>query len=104
MDLLQRRAVGAMRIVRAVIQIVGHSAIPVTPRNSDELTDWYRKHSFVVIPSTHRVLGPAMKAKDIRRHGDLVPIDESQPVKLIMRALPGIEQFVSQKLAQYTLD
>jgi histone deacetylase 6 len=63
-----------------------------------------------------------MKAKDIRRHGDLVPIgellcfyaclllticiiqDESQPVKLIMRALPGIEQFVSQKLAQYTLD
>jgi hypothetical protein len=30
--------------------------------------------------------------------------DESQPVKLIMRALPGIEQFVSQQLAQYTLD
>jgi len=62
------------------------------------------------------MLGPAIRAKDIRRHGELVPlggllrilthasltheeiVDESQPVKLIMQALPGIEQFVSHQL------
>lgn len=60
MDLLERRcmsspsppndsmlnayqAVSVMRMVKAVVQIVGHSAIPVTPRNSDDLTEWYRK-------------------------------------------------------------
>ena len=32
-----------MRMVKAVIQIVGHSAVPATPRNSDDLTEWYRK-------------------------------------------------------------
>jgi hypothetical protein len=37
------QAVGVMRMVKAVVQIVGHSAIPVTPRNSDDLTEWYRK-------------------------------------------------------------
>lgn len=103
MDLLERRSVGVMRMVKAVVQIVGHSAIPMTPRNSDDLIEWYRKHSFVVIPSTHRMLGPAMRAKDIRRHGELVPIDESQPVKLVMLALPGIEQFVNQQLKRYPL-
>lgn len=34
----------------------------------------------------------------------IVIVDESQPVKLVMQALPGIEQFVSQQLAQYPLD
>jgi histone deacetylase 6 len=60
MDLLERRctsrlslrkdfilnaykAVGVMRMVKAVVQVVGHSAIPVTPRNSEDLTEWYRK-------------------------------------------------------------
>jgi histone deacetylase 6 len=60
MDLLERRctsplcllndfilnadqAVGIMRAVKAVVQVVGHSAIPVTPRNSEDLTEWYRK-------------------------------------------------------------
>lgn len=64
------------------------------------------------------MLGPAVKQKGIRRHGELVPIgafqlhaimcpvnfvvvDESQPVKLVMQALPGIEQFVSQQLEHY---
>jgi hypothetical protein len=34
---------------------------------------------------------------------NFVLLDESQPVKLVMQALPGIEQFVSQQLKQYPL-
>ena len=29
--------------------------------------------------------------------------DESQPVKLVLRALPGISQFVNQQLEKYPL-
>lgn len=32
-----------MKIVRAVVQIVGHSTVPVVPKYTDDLTEWYRK-------------------------------------------------------------
>ncbi|KAG6842183.1 hypothetical protein C0991_001676 [Blastosporella zonata] len=100
MDLLERRTTSAMKSVKAVVQIIGHSTVPVTPRYIDELTEWYHQNSFVVLPSSHRVLTPTLKPKDLRRHGSLVPIDESQVVKLIHRALPGISQFVKHQLSR----
>ncbi|KAF8070511.1 histone deacetylase complex protein [Lyophyllum atratum] len=100
MELLERRTASVMKTVRAIIQIVGHSTVPATPKYADDVTEWYRKNSFIVIPSTHRILGPEVKPKDLRRHGELVPIDESQPVKLVLRALPGISQFVNQQLGK----
>ncbi|KAF9462480.1 histone deacetylase clr3 [Collybia nuda] len=101
MDLLERRSISVMKSVKAIVQIVGHPNVPAVPKYSDDLTEWYRKHSFVVVPSTHRILGPEIKPRDLRRHGELVPIDESQPVKLVLRALPGISQFVTQQLDLY---
>ncbi|RDB24986.1 Histone deacetylase clr3 [Hypsizygus marmoreus] len=101
MNLLDRRTSSVMKVVRGVVQVVAHSTIPATPKSNDEVTEWYRKHSFVVIPSTHRILGPETRPKDLRRHGELIPIDESQPVKLVLRALPGISEFVSQQLEKH---
>ncbi|KAG6820251.1 hypothetical protein H0H93_003415 [Arthromyces matolae] len=100
MDLLERRTASVMKSVKGVIQIIGHSNVPATPKYMDELTEWYRKNSFVVLPSSHRVLTPTLKPKDLRRHGELIPIDESQVVKLIQRALPGISEFVAQQLGR----
>ncbi|KAG6903029.1 hypothetical protein C0995_007462 [Termitomyces sp. Mi166 len=100
MDLLERRTTSVMKSVKAVIQIIGHSSVPVTPRYIDDLAEWYRKNSFVVLPSTHSVLTPTLKPKDLRRHGELIPIDESQVVKLIHRALPGIAEFINQQLGK----
>jgi len=103
MDLLETRTVGVMRMVKVVIQVTGHSKLPMVPKDADDLRVWYRKHSLVIIPSTHRVLGPDTKAKDLRRHGTLSSIDEPQPVRLIMRALPGIKEFVKTELARAPL-
>ncbi|KAG5353769.1 hypothetical protein C0989_002552 [Termitomyces sp. Mn162] len=102
MDLLERRTTTVLKSVKAVIQIIGHSTVPAVPKYIDDLAEWYRKNSFVVLPSTHRVLTPTLKPKDLRRHGELIPIDESQVVKLIHRALPGIAEFVNQQLGKHT--
>lgn len=86
-------ALSVMKTVKVVIQVTGHSKIPMVPKDADDLRVWYRKvlllhvsrgiprltyilrqHSFVVIPSTHPVLGPETKAKDLRRHGTLSSI------------------------------
>ncbi|KAF9268927.1 histone deacetylase complex protein [Marasmius fiardii PR-910] len=98
MDLLDNRTMSVMNTVRAVIQVVGHTKVPIVPKYSDELRVWYNKHSYVVLPSRHRVLGPETKPKDLKRHGHLCPIDESQPIKMIMRALPGICEYVKTAL------
>ncbi|KAG6916666.1 hypothetical protein DXG01_005890 [Tephrocybe rancida] len=100
MDLLDRRTTSAMKSVKAVVQIIGHSTVPSTPKYNEDLTEWYYKNSFVVLPSTHTVLTPTLKPKDLRKHGYLVRIDESQVVKLIHRALPGIDQFIKQQLGR----
>ncbi|KAG6845886.1 hypothetical protein H0H87_000692 [Tephrocybe sp. NHM501043] len=98
MDLLERRTASVMKVVKGVVQIVGHSTIPTTPKYVEDLAAWYQKNSFVVLPSTHRVLTPTLKPKDLRRHGNLVPMNESQVVKLIHKALPPISEFIKQQL------
>lgn len=36
-----RAAIGIMKSVRAIIQVVGHSNIPVTPRDANDIRKWY---------------------------------------------------------------
>ncbi|KAJ8076512.1 Histone deacetylase hda1 [Marasmius tenuissimus] len=74
MGLLDGRMTSAMNTVRAVIQVVGHANVPAVPKFSDDLRKWYAKNSYVVLPARHRVLGPEVRAKDLRRHGNLCPI------------------------------
>ncbi|KAF8633266.1 hypothetical protein AX17_004442 [Amanita inopinata Kibby_2008] len=100
MDLIEHRFSSVKNLVKLVIQVIGNSRIPVVPRNDDEVRPWYTKNSFVVIPSTHPILGPEIKPKDLRRHGHLVPIDEVQSVRVFLKALPGIRQFVKTGLSQ----
>ncbi|KAF8664383.1 hypothetical protein AX16_000754 [Volvariella volvacea WC 439] len=100
-DLLERRTTSALKKVKAVIQVVGHSKVPAVPKTSDDLRSWYAKHSFVVLPATHPTLGPDVKPKDLRKHGHLVPIDEAQPVKLVTKALAGIAQYIKEELDRH---
>ncbi|KAF8630632.1 hypothetical protein AX15_002783 [Amanita polypyramis BW_CC] len=100
LDLIESRFSSARKLVKMIIQIVGTSKIPITPRNDDEMRIWYKKHSWVVIPSIHPILGPEIKAKDLRRHGHLVSINEVQPVRVFLKALPGIQNFVRTQLEQ----
>ncbi|PFH51540.1 hypothetical protein AMATHDRAFT_142294 [Amanita thiersii Skay4041] len=102
MGLLEDRFSSVKRLVRLIIQVVGTSRVPVAPRNEDESRVWYAKHSFVVIPSIHPILGPEVRPKDLRRHGHLVPVDEVQPVRVFLRALPGIQHFVKNALEKPT--
>ncbi|KAI3618931.1 histone deacetylase clr3 [Moniliophthora roreri] len=99
MELIENRTNSIGKTVKAVIQVVGHTKVPIVPKDSD-LRDWYTKHSYVVLPHNHRILGPETKPKDLRRHGSLCPIEESQPIKLIMRALPGIQGYIKATLGQ----
>jgi histone deacetylase 6 len=83
-----------MNTVKAVIQVMGHSKLPVVPKHPDELRSWYFKvrpdnmlltdaddatqHSYVIIPSNHRILNHEFK-NDAKRHGKLSTIGNILP-------------------------
>lgn len=99
MELVEQRFVSVRKKVKLVVQVVGTSKIPIAPRHNDnEIRVWYKQHSSVVIPHIHPILGPEIKAKDLRRHGQLVPIDEVQPVRVFLKALPGIQNVIKTQL------
>ncbi|KAF8345892.1 histone deacetylase complex protein [Amanita rubescens] len=111
MELIENRFTSVKTLVKMVIQVVGISKIPSTPRNDDEMRIWYKNashqyikkgmpHSWVVIPSIHPILGPEIKAKDLRRHGHLVPMNEIQPIRVFLRALGGIQALIKTQLEQ----
>ncbi|KAK2463227.1 hypothetical protein APHAL10511_004882 [Amanita phalloides] len=100
MDLIEHRSISVKKLVKVVIQIVGTSKFPISPKNDDETRIWYKNNSCVVIPSIHPILGPQMKAKDLRRHGQLISINEVQPVRVFLKALPVIQNLVRDQLEQ----
>jgi len=97
-ELVNRRAGSVTRSVKAFIQVLGLQRMPTFP-SGDDARPWYQKCSLVIVPSTHPLLGPIVKPRDLRRHGIIVPIDESRQIRLISRALPAIKEFVDEALS-----
>ncbi|KAG7440019.1 uncharacterized protein BT62DRAFT_1051767 [Guyanagaster necrorhizus] len=103
MDLVDQRWMSGNKLIKGIVQVVGNSKIPTVPK-SDEFKAWYSNHSLVAVPSSHPVYGNNSQGKkDVRRHGNVVVIDETQPIKLIIRALPAIQDYVQIELARYPL-
>ncbi|KAH9481512.1 Histone deacetylase clr3 [Psilocybe cubensis] len=102
-DLLNRRTTSVTKSAKAIIQVVGSQRMPSYPSDVDDARPWYQKSSLVIVPQSHPVMGPHIKPKDIRRHGVMVPIDETRQIKLITRALPAIKQFVQETLSSFPL-
>ncbi|KAF4621405.1 hypothetical protein D9613_000736 [Agrocybe pediades] len=101
-DLASRRASSVVRTVKAVIQVLGLQKLPSVPSDVDDAHKIFNivlQCSLVIVPSTHPIMSPAMKPKDIRRHGTIIPIHEKRQLKLIMQAMPAIKEFVKEMLA-----
>lgn len=125
-----------MKLVKAAIQVLGPQKMPTVPAQNEEIRSWYRKvcqthevarneiyfqtqNSFVIVPTTHPFLSPHMKAKDLRRHGTIIPIgmsvsvvliqfthtslDERRQIKLITTGLPAIQEIVARSIAEKSL-
>ncbi|KAK0485910.1 histone deacetylase complex protein [Armillaria novae-zelandiae] len=102
-DLIDHRWMLGNKLIKAVVQVVGNSKVPTVPK-SDEFKAWYSKHSLVAVPSSHPVYGNTSQGKrDLRRHHHVIAIDETQPIKLIIKALPAIQDYVQMELARYPL-
>ncbi|SJK97611.1 related to Histone deacetylase clr3 [Armillaria ostoyae] len=102
-DLVDHRWMLGNKLIKAVVQVVGNSKVPTVPK-SDEFKAWYTKHSLVAVPSSHPVYGNTSQGKrDLRRHHHVIAIDETQPIKLIIKALPAIQDYVQMELARYPL-
>ncbi|KAI0633452.1 histone deacetylase complex protein [Trametes polyzona] len=99
MSMIQQRTTSVMRLVRGVVQVVGLRTIPATPKNNIPLREWYFNNSTVIVPSTHPML---TDSKMLKRHGSVFRMDEEKPIKLIIRAMPGIQTFIQQQLAANT--
>ncbi|KAF7782606.1 hypothetical protein Agabi119p4_1982 [Agaricus bisporus var. burnettii] len=97
-SLMDRRSAGIMKLVKAVIQVLGPQKMPTVPGANEDIRSWYRKRSFVIVPTTHPFLSPHMRAKDLRRHGTIIPIDERRQIKLISTGLPAIQEIVAQSI------
>ncbi|KII92267.1 hypothetical protein PLICRDRAFT_172376 [Plicaturopsis crispa FD-325 SS-3] len=92
MELLSQRSTSVMQIVQAVVQVIGPTITPTLPRNVGELRQWYRAHSFLVIPTNHSA--NLDHARLTKRHGKVAALDQPRSVKLVMDALPDIRNFV----------
>ncbi|KAI8994037.1 histone deacetylase complex protein [Trametes punicea] len=94
MSLIQQRATGVMRSVQGVVQVVGIHNVPTTPRDAGALRQWYYDNSIVVVPSKHPIFHDS---KVLKKHGSIFRIDEEKPIKLIIKAMPGIQSFIKEK-------
>ncbi|TFY65179.1 hypothetical protein EVJ58_g2132 [Rhodofomes roseus] len=95
MGLMRQRSVGVMRTVQGVVQVVGNHNVPVTPSDLANLRQWYFKNSLVFVPENHVVF---RDKKLMRKHGNVMASKETKPIKLMIQALPVIENFVIQHL------
>ncbi|KAI0296561.1 histone deacetylase clr3 [Multifurca ochricompacta] len=86
-ELLEGRTAGVMRHVKLVVQVVGHTKIPL-------------KHSLVIVPHDHAI---RHEGKILKRHGRLVFAEESKPILLMLRALPLIQTHVRNVLTPMTV-
>ncbi|KAF8200755.1 histone deacetylase complex protein [Pholiota molesta] len=102
-DLVNSRAIGVTKSVKVFIQVMGLQKMPSSPQDNEDVRTWYQKCSLVIVPSTHPIMGPIVKPKDLRRHGTIVPINETRQIKLINRGLPAIKDFVKEQLSEYPL-
>ncbi|TBU50538.1 histone deacetylase complex protein [Dichomitus squalens] len=95
MSLVQQRATGVMKSVQGVAQVVGNHNVPATPRDMEGLRQWYYDNSIVIVPSNHRIF---QNPKTFKKHGSIFRIAEEKPIKLIIKAMPGIQSFIKEKL------
>ncbi|KAH8828004.1 histone deacetylase complex protein [Flagelloscypha sp. PMI_526] len=95
--LADKRLRSISKIVRGVIQVVGHANTPRLPKK-EELRTWYLSSSYVVVPADHEVLAMNPR-KAAMSHGKIIPIEgKGQPVRLIEAALPGIKQWAKERM------
>ncbi|KAI0766556.1 histone deacetylase complex protein [Irpex lacteus] len=95
MHLLNNRAVGLMRSVKGVIQVVGDWNVPATPADNPDVRSWYWKHSVVFLPRGHRLFA---NPKPLKKHGKLHDTDEPKPIKLLLKAFDRITIYIPQML------
>ncbi|KAI0930403.1 hypothetical protein AcV5_007127 [Taiwanofungus camphoratus] len=116
MELMRERSVNVLGCVKAVVQVVGNHHVPVTPNNN--LRQWYHENSMVVVPANHTIFSDQ---KIMRKHGKIVRtgmfhyipvrrllvtlcgVDEIKAIKLIIKALPVIREFVAKRLPTASL-
>ncbi|KAF8161152.1 histone deacetylase complex protein [Crassisporium funariophilum] len=98
-DLVNRRATTVTKIVKAFIQVVGLPRAPTFPNDIEDARSWYERYSLVIVPSTHPITGPIMKPKDLRRHGTIITIQETRQIRLMIKGLSPIKDFVNEKLS-----
>ncbi|KAI0674933.1 histone deacetylase complex protein [Trametes maxima] len=95
MSLIHQRATSVIKSVQGVVQVVGLQTIPTTPKDSSALRQWYFDNSIVIVPSHHSLFH---NNKTLKKHGSIFRMDEEKPIKLIIKAMPGIQSFIKQRL------
>ncbi|KAI9061652.1 histone deacetylase complex protein [Trametes sanguinea] len=96
MSLIQQRPASVMKSVQGVVQVVGLHNVPTTPSHSGLLRQWYYENSIVVVPTKHSLFH---ESKTLKKHGKIFRMDEEKPIKLIIKAMPGIQSFIKEKFA-----
>ncbi|KAL1759399.1 hypothetical protein FB107DRAFT_270971 [Schizophyllum commune] len=100
-DVMEMRAAGIKRLVRALVQVVGTSPSLTVPNAEDpQLIEWYGEHSLAILSSSHPDLRPNVKRK-FKRLGPFTAIDDPQSYRVIMTAFPDIKSFIREQLKEY---
>ncbi|KAL1748791.1 hypothetical protein HDZ31DRAFT_29029 [Schizophyllum fasciatum] len=97
-DVMEMRAAGVKRLVKALVQVVGTTPSLTVPNADDvQLIEWYGQHSLAVLSSAHPDLRPNVKRK-FKRLGPYTAIDDPQSYRVIMTAFQDIKAFIQDQL------
>jgi len=84
------------RLVRAVVQVIGHHPIPQA--RGDKMKLWYPTVSFVVLPRNHTIFN----ANDTMRYRNVKISSETSSIRTLVSSSDEIQRFVQTKLDTVT--
>lgn len=96
MHLIANRAVRSR--VRAVVQVMGHNALPLLPKNRLELRQWFVNNSIVICPKGHPRFANNDQENSGRRLGNPQEGFERDPDLLLRSNMDKISLFVETQL------
>ncbi|KAF8909826.1 histone deacetylase clr3 [Mucidula mucida] len=101
-NFLDKRWAATEKKVKSIVQLVGIGDLPSTPYISAEFRAWYSEYSLLIVPSEHYVCEPDIDNEHVRQPGTIMTIDgEMQAVELLLKAQPGIQEWVQTDLRRY---
>ncbi|WFD33683.1 histone deacetylase [Malassezia cuniculi] len=96
MHLIANRSIKSR--VRAMVQVLGHNALPLLPKNRPELRSWFKENARVLCPKGHPVFADGDQSNSGKRLGNPAESSERDPALIFQSHIDQLEKFIQSRL------